>query len=252
MTSPPVRISALLVIASLSASAAGAGAQIVERIPRRPSVIEPIGAPSTFVGGSLTYADPRGVFNDYVNGAFGLTGSLVHAFDQDGIVAFRGELGFLVYGNSRRRQALGTGALGLINVDVTTSNDIVFGGLGLQLMAPTAGVRPYLAGSIGFSYFVTTSSVEGSQNVQPFAESDNYSDGGFTTLWGGGLYVPLRGGMRPIVLDLGAQFHKNADIQYLNKDSIYIPSASSAPVITPIRSAADFITFRLGLMFGVR
>ncbi len=231
---------------------ASAHAQIVERRPRSTEPVEQDAIPTTYVGGSLTYAEPQGVFGDYVNAAFGLTGYLVHAFDPDGIVALRADLGYLIYGHTTRRQPLGGGALGLINVDVTTSNNIMFGGLGLQVMAPTGRVRPYVSGSLGFSYFFTTSSVEGSQNTEPFAQSDNYTDGGFTTMWGGGLYVPLRTGARPIVLDLGAQMHKNNDIQYLNKDSIHIPDSQSTPVITPIRSAADFITFRLGLTFGVR
>lgn len=240
-----------LIAATLGTSAIAAG-QVIERRPR-PAPSDADASPATtFVGGALTYADPRGAFNNYVSGAFGITGNLVHAFDPDGVVAFRADLGYLIYGHTTRRQALGGGALGLINVDVSTSNNIVFGGFGLQLMAPTGRLRPYLSGDIGFSYFFTTSSVEGSQNVEPFAESDNFTDGGFTTIWGGGLYIPLRGGSRPIVLDLGAQMHKNNDIQYLTENSIYIADAQSQPVITPIRSAADFITFRLGVMFGVR
>ncbi len=238
---------------AIAAAAPVAGAQVVERRPRRAEPVEEQGPATTFVGGGLTYASPQGVFRDYVNGAFGLAGTVLHTFDEDGIVALRAELGYLIYGSVTRRQPLGGGALGLIDVDVTTSNNIVFGAVGLQFMAPTGGVRPYASGSIGFSYFFTSSSVAGSQSYdKQFAESQNFSDGGFTTLWGGGLYIPLSGGARPIALDLGAQVHKNSDIQYLNRNSIRIDNTQSTPVITPIRSAADFITFRLGLTFGVR
>lgn len=228
-----------------------AAAQVVERRPRSEAPDD--GPITTWAGGALAYAAPQGEFKENVRGAFGLTGHMVHAFDEEGIVAIRGELGYLNYGTTRNRQALGGGALGLIYVDVTTTNNIIFGGLGLQLMTPSGAVRPYVSGSLGFSYFFTTSSVEGSSNIEPFAETENFGDGGFTALYGGGLYFPLRrGGKNPISLDLGAQMHKNSDIQYLTKSSIVITNSSAPPVITPRRSAADFITFRLGVTVGIR
>jgi len=231
------------------AGAASAGAQVVTRRPAQGDE----GPASTFVGGALMYASPQRDFKNYVSGAIGISGHLIHAFDPSRIVALRVEGGYLIYGQTTHRQPLGGGALGLINVDVTTSNNIVFGGIGLQLMAPTGVVRPYVAGSVGFSYFFTQSTIEGSNNSAPFADTQNFDDGGFTTLWGGGLYIPLgwtHG--RPISLDLGAQVHTNNDIQYLTKNSITIPNASAPPVITPVRSAADFVTFRLGVSVGIR
>lgn len=234
----------------VAAPATPAGAQVVTR--RSPAAPD-VGPATTFVGGGLTYAAPQRDFKNYVNGAFGITGHLIHAFDESGIVALRVEGGYLIYGQTRNRQALGGGALGLINVDVTTSNNIVFGGLGLQLMAPTGTVRPYVTGSAGFSYFFTESTIEGQNNSQPFASTQNFDDGGFTTLWGGGLYIPIRSrGPNPISLDIGVQAHANNDVQYLTKTSITIASSSAPPVITPVRSAADFVTFRLGVSVGVR
>ncbi len=223
-------------------------AQVVVRRPR-PASEAPI---TTFAGGALAYADPRGDFARYVNGAFGVTGHLLHALDPEGIVAIRADLGYLNYGQVTRRQPLGGGALGLITVDVTTSNNIVFGGLGLQMMTPRGAVRPYVNGSAGFSYFFTASSVEGSGNAQPFAESQNFSDGGFTTIWGGGVYVPFHASGAPLALDLSVQAHRNSDIQYLNESSIYIKDTATPPVITPIRGPADFLTFRLGVTVGLR
>jgi hypothetical protein len=77
--------------------------------------------------------------------------------------------------------------------------------------------------------------------------------GGFTTFWGGGLYIPIRSrGPNPISLDISAQAHANNDVQYLTKNSITITSSSTPPVITPVRSAADFVTFRLGVSVGIR
>jgi hypothetical protein len=212
--------------------------------------------PTTFVGADLVYAQPHGEFASYVTQAWGLTGHLVHALDDRGILAFRAELGYLMYGQRTARQPLGGGALGLINVDVTTSNNIVIGGLGVQLMTPTGVVRPYATGTFGFSYFFTESSVEGINGgggaAGNFANSQNFGDGGFSTTFGGGLYVPLSVKSGPISLDIGAQFHQNSDIKYLTKNSITFTTTNAPPVIRPVRSAADYVSFRLGFSVAVR
>ncbi len=207
----------------------------------------------TFAGGDLMFAAPQGEFKNYVRGAVGISGHFLQALDSDGIIAFRAELGLMTYGARTVRQPLGGGALGLISVDVTTSNNIANGGIGLQLMTPRGTVRPYVNGSVGFSYFWTQSSVEGSSGgSSPFASSQNFSDGGFSTAYGGGLYIPLGGKKSPLTLDIGGQMHKNADIQYLTSKSITYTSSSAPPTITPVRSSADFITWRLGVTFAVR
>jgi hypothetical protein len=213
----------------------------------------PAGPPSTFGGFDLMYAAPQGQFKNYVNGAFGIGGHLLHQLDDDGIIAVRADLGFLIYGNRTARQPLGGGALGLINVDVTTSNNIVNGGLGLQLMAPGTTVRPYVNAGVGFSYFFTESSVEGSgTQYQPFASSQNFSDGGFSPSYGGGLYIPLSVAGSRVSLDIGAVMQRNEDVQYLTKNSITFTTTNAPPTITSVRSAADFVTFRLGVTFGIR
>jgi hypothetical protein len=234
---------------------ATAEAQIVTRRPReeRTQNEDWSTPPSTWVGGSLTFASPQGEFKNYVDGAVGLNGHLIHQFG-DGIVAFRADVGYLIYGSATRRQSLGQGAFGLVAMDVTTSNNILNGGLGLQLMAPTGSIRPYVNGNLGFSYFFTESSIAGSNyDNEPFASSNNYDDGGFSTNWGGGLYVPLKMGIKnPVILDIGFASHRNSDMRYLTKESIYIADANSTPVITPVRSAANFVTFKLGVSVGVR
>jgi hypothetical protein len=163
------------------------------------------------------------------------------------------ELGFLNYGSKTYRQPLGGGALGLIAVDVTTSNNIVNSGLGLQLTSPSGPIRPYAIGSIGVSYFFTESRVKGTSNTQQsFASTKNFDDGAFVAQYGGGVYIPLRRGAKPISLDLGAQYHNNGDMQYLTRNSITVTSSNTPPTITPVRSSANFVTFRLGVTFGVR
>lgn len=209
--------------------------------------------PSTFVGAAMEFAAPQGDFSRYVHGAYGLGGHLIQSLDDRGILALRVEMNVLAYGRRTARQSLGGGALSLIAVDVTTTNNIANGSVGLQLMAPTGVVRPYLTGGLGFSYFWTQSEVEGSDNNNsPYASTENYHDSGFATNWGGGLYIPLGiNNQRPISLDLGVQMHKNADIQYLTEKSITFNGAGAA-TITTVRSSANYISFRLGVSVAVR
>jgi hypothetical protein len=255
MTGSPLLRSAALVALLTSQVPSLASAQVVTRAPREGrDRQEWSGEPRTWAGGTLTYASPTGEFKSYVNGAFGANGHLVHQFG-GGILAFRADLSYLIYGSTTRRQQLGGGALSLIAVDVTTSNNIVNGGVGLQLMAPSGSLRPYLNGNVGFSYFFTESSVDGSNEngTSPFASTKNFDDAGFSPSVGGGIYIPLKMGIKnPILLDLGVQAQSNRDMRYLTKESIYIRDTQSQPVITPVRSAANFVSFRVGVSVGVR
>ncbi|MBM4193296.1 MAG: hypothetical protein FJ202_02810 [Gemmatimonadetes bacterium] len=205
-----------------------------------------------YAGGGLEFGAPSGEFKDYVQSAFGGGGHILYALDDEQIFAFRADVDLFVYGHATRRQALGGGALGLIGVDVTTSNNIVTGTFGLQAIAPTGALRPYLHGGVGFSYFFTQSSVEGSSNSEPFATTKNFGDGGFTTVLGGGLYIPVRRGYQPISIDLGVRTHRNSDVQYLTKEGIKVTSTSAPPTLSPVRSAANYLSFRVGVSVGVR
>jgi hypothetical protein len=172
----------------------------------------------------------------------------VHGFDRDGIVGLRVEGGYLIYGSrTRRYPAFG----GLISVDVNTSNNIAFFGIGPQLMLPARVVRPYVAAAGGFAYFFTESSVEGSSNNTPFAQTTNFSDGTWAATGAAGLYIPLGHTRTPIALDLGARYHWNGQASYLNESSIQ-DNGSGGVTITPIHSQANLVTWRLGVSFGVR
>ena len=197
---------------------------------------------------------PQGDFSRYVHGAFGVGGHLVQSLDERGILAFRAELNIMAYGRRTARQSLGGGALSLIDVDVTTTNSIAHGSVGLQLMAPIGTVRPYITGGLGFSYFWTQSEIEGSDhNDSPFASTENFHDSGFATNWGGGLYIPLRiANQRPLSLDLGVQVHKNADIEYLTEKSITFNGSNAPATFTTVRSSANYISFRLGVSIAIR
>jgi hypothetical protein len=73
----------------------------------------------------------------------------------------------------------------------------------------------------------------------------------FALTGGGGVLIPLFAMRRtPVLLDLGATFHRNGEATYLRKGSIRdLPDGSI--VISPLRSEANFVTYRIGISIGV-
>ena len=160
-------------------------------------------------------------------------------------LALRAELGFLNYGDETRRVPLGSGALMLINVDVTTTNSIFNGGVGLQLGTPGQSIKPYVGGLLGFSSFMTSSSVAGSNSRdEAFGESTNFSDDVLAKTALVGVYVPV--GWRTL-LDLGVRHTWNGDrVRYLTPGDI-TEDANGNVVLTPRETRADLLTITLGV-----
>jgi hypothetical protein len=201
------------------------------------------------VGGAFSYGRPVGDFHDYVKQGFGIDGFLRWNADPGGILSLRLEGGFLGYGHEKKRVPLSTTVGGRILVDLTTSNNIVWVGLGPQITIPMGGMRPYLNASAGFAYFFTESSVEGSNNDERFASTTNYDDGSFSWGGGGGLLIPFITRGREWAIDLGVRYHANGEVEYLRKGGIEdMPDGSIR--LHPIRSEANLVTYRVGVSFG--
>lgn len=203
-----------------------------------------VGRTSGLLGGALTPAQPVGEFADYVDFGFGVGG---HAawFPHGGPFGLRFDLGIIIYGHETRRFQL----VPLIDVDVTTSNDIFSLFAGPEVRLGRGPVQPYAAGQIGFSYFATESHVEGSDNAFPFASTTNFDDVTFAAAGTAGLLIRLRGGFRPIFLDLGARYIANGEAEYLREGSITI--VNDQVFFQPIRSATNLIVYHVGVSVGV-
>lgn len=237
---------ALLTVALLLAiSAAPARAQLFEF--DEPAVRGPSRA---FVGGSLLIGVPRGEFADFVGTGGGLGGHFIYQLDNAGALAIRFDGGFLVYGQERKRVCFSSTVGCRITVDVTTTNSIFFMGVGPQLIAPSGRLRPYATGSIGLGLFSTQSGVSGSSQHEDFASTTNYSDATFAWTGAGGIYIPLRSGNRPLLLDIGARYHGNGEVNYLNRGSI-VDHEDGSITINPIRSQANLLVIQLGVTVGL-
>jgi hypothetical protein len=211
---------------------------------------EPRGPSRAFAGVHLIVAQPLGEFDDYIDWGGGIGGEFLYALDSQGALGLRVNLGVMIYGHETKRVPLSP-TLGRIRVDVSTSNNIFVMGVGPQVMLPSGAVRPYLNGTVGLSYFFTSSSVEGSADLEPFASSTNFDDATFAWSAGGGLYIPLRRGRRhSLSLDIGAQYHANGEARYLREGSIQEDGTGDI-FFDPISSQTNLMTYRLGLTVGL-
>jgi hypothetical protein len=193
---------------------------------------------------NLQVGIPQGEFAENVNlaGGFGLGG--IYALN--GWLGIRGQFDLQIYGSERRRVPLGGGALGLINVDVTTTNAIVGGALGLQLGVPGESVRPYVGGMIGFSSFTTASQVSGTNSeAEPFASSTNAVDNTLARIVYGGLYIPFGAGGSSF--DIGVRHTWNGEsVRYLTPGDI-TEAINGDIILSPNNTRADLLTVTVGV-----
>ena len=234
---------AALALALVAAVAPVAGAQTDDDELARPIRSQ--------VGGQLMYAQPIGEFAEKINQGWGgaLHGALL--LGESGAFGLRFDAGFIGYGRERTRECLTTSCL--IEVDIHTSNNLAYVGVGPQLQVPSGPIRPYVAGQVGWTFLWTQSEVEGSDSDnRPFASTRNFSDNTFS--YGGiaGLLIPISQNVRaPIALDLGARYLRNGRVEYLREGDIII-NPGSQPTFDIQRSRADLVTYFVGITVGVR
>lgn len=213
------------------------------------SPADTVAAPRLFAGGSLWWADARGEFAQYVEGGWGVEGHARYALDPSGFVGLRATAGFVQYGRETRQVCFSSTVGCRILLDLTTSNAILAGGVGPELAWPGDRIRPYVYGTAGFAYFATTSSLEGSDDREDFARTNNFTDGTFA--WRAGTGLQIRVTDHPVWLDLGAERHWNGTVSYLREGDI-IDEPDGSITLRPRRSEADFVTFRVGVSVGIR
>jgi hypothetical protein len=201
------------------------------------------------LGGGAFVAQPVGEFKNYVNNGFGGGGHLLLRVDPQGFLALRADVGYLIYGHETKRVSLPSA--GRVELDVTTSNNILTYSIGPQLMVATGPIRPYVNAMAGGAYFFTESSVGGSDNSDTFASTRNFGDNVPSYGYGGGVFVPLAVRNTHIGLDVGARFIRNGHTRYLREGGITdIPGGGYT--VSPIESETNLVVYHIGISAQLR
>ena len=211
---------------------------------------EAFGPPPMYAGGQLVLAHPQGEFREYVDLGIGIAGFFRVPVDESGLLSLRVDLAGLTYGSETRRVCLVSPCL--VEVDLTTSNNILLGGIGPEIGLPLGPrARLYLNLGAGFSYFATTSRVDNIRGSETIASSTNFSDFGFAWHGGGGLQYAVSRGETPVSIDLGLDHRGNGMREYLTQGDIIVRNDGSIE-FDARRSDADFLLWRIGVSVGLR
>ena len=208
--------------------------------------------PKGWVGINIFGADPVGEFGQLVDDGFGgqLEGRL--ALDRSGVTSLRIDAGFLVYGHERQTLCFPPPIGCRIGADLNTTNHIGYVGVGPEIAVPGA-VSPYVFGTVGFSYFGTSSSLSGVDdwNDDGLFDTRHYSDFVTAGRVGGGLRVQVGStGAGPVMLDFGAEYHRNGVAEYLRKGDI-LDHPDGSITLFPNRTEANLYLVRVGVSFGI-
>jgi hypothetical protein len=194
---------------------------------------------------------PVGDFATQVDRAWGVGGSVRYHLPHATALGIRGDLAWLNYGNERKRVPLSP-TINRVLVDMNTANDIVVIAAGPEVMIPRGPVRPYAFAVGGYSYFYTQSSVgDDNDEGQAFASSTNFSDGGLSASWGGGLRIPIALRSAEAALDAGARMTRNGTRSYLRRGDI-VDQSDGSLLIMPRTTRADFWQYHIALSISPR
>ncbi len=171
---------------------------------------------------------------------------------------------------------------GLRNLRVGTEVAIFSAGIGPQVYLMTGAVRPYIFGTLGFSRLVGDMYVRGRLGGELLERSVNLDGVGAALSAGGGVSVRVRSGDHPVSLDVSASYQTNGTADHLDRrhtagrrgepDPARIPGDYGGRAATDhhhgsqaagdhhygdqivfphLVSGFDFVTWRIGVTFGV-
>lgn len=190
---------------------------------------------------NLLGASPVGEFGQTVGGGFGgQLGFRVRLGDRSPLL-LRVDAGGMIYGHERFGVCVATC---FVAADVTTTNTVGYLGVGPELAAP-GRVSPYVFGTVGFSYFSTQSSLDDNFSGRNVFNTRHYADLVAAGRVGGGMRFGL-GRSGRVLLDLGVEYHRNGEAEYLREGDI-VENFDGSLTLFPTQSEANYLTYRLGV-----
>ncbi len=201
--------------------------------------------------GALNVAIPVGEFARHIGFGGGMGTGVVVFLDPGRRVGVRAEAGFVVYGSETERHPF-SGTIPRVELDVRTTNQIISAGIGPQIYLGTGKLRPFIHGTVGFAYFVTTTAVKPVGSDDELASSTNQEDFQLSLGAGGGLAVMIREGENPLSLSLSASYQRNGLTKYLTggTDNL-IKKRGGGWVVRAIESEANLIAYSAALSVGL-
>ena len=195
-------------------------------------------------------AEPVGELGAYFDQGFGGQLSVGIPVDDYGLFRIVADLGFLIYGHERQSYCMSLPVGCRIGLDLTTTNNIAFGGIGPELALPLGVVEPYVRGMMGFSYWFTNSSLSGYDDDHDFGNTTHLWD--LVAAWRAAAGVRLRvsSGRNPVSIDFGVERHENGIADFLTEGDI-VDHADGSISIFPHRSEANLLTYHVGISIGI-
>jgi hypothetical protein len=204
--------------------------------------------PRGFVGLSFVAGNPVGDLGGFFDQSWGGRVEGSWAMSEDRRLRLRADLGAMIYG--QEKIAMCHPAFGCrIGVDLTTTNNIFYGGVGPEVVFATGAFEPYVFGTMGFSYFATISSLSGADEYRDYFKTTNYSDVVMAWRVGGGTRVRVHRGSHPVSLDFAVERHQNGIANFLTKGDI-VDNPDGTITLYPNRSEANLVAFKLGVSIG--
>lgn len=206
--------------------------------------------PAAYIGIGFVAADPVGEFGALVDDGFGLDLEGRFPLSRSGPLSLRVDGGFMVYGHERQGMCFPVPVGCRVGLDLNTYNTIAFLGVGPEIAGP-GSISPYLNGSVGLTWFFTNSSLSGADDYDTNFSTTNYSDWVTALRAGAGVRFKVGGSAwRPVMLDVGAQYHRNGTAEYLREgDIVDYPDGSID--LFPNRTETNLVTFKVGVSFPV-
>jgi len=208
----------------------------------------------------LLVAAPQGDFKENTDQiGVGLNMDLGYVFPRIPVV-IGGTFAYAMYSSETANVPFSLTVGNLVNVDVTTSNNLALGHLFLRLQPQDGVFRPYAEGLAGFSYFWTESTVESEWSDEDIASSTNLDDFVFSYGAGGGvMFRVYRGetdepgkGME-VFIDLKVRYLYGGEAKYYAFDDENMPlvtDANGAPALDEskaLQSSTDMLNFLIGV-----
>jgi hypothetical protein len=204
------------------------------------------------VGVSGLYGQPLGQFGDNVRRGFGFEGMGTVGLDSRGIFSLKAELGWIRLARKSEPFITDNG-FDFVELESETTSGVLILGAGPQLAVPFGPLRPYAGGTIGFARFATNTSINLPANESSTGQKETLyeetvsSDFILSLTASGGVRFELPFMGRGILADLGARWHRNGEAEYVSSEGV-VYNGSGRPTITPTRSEADFLVYRLGIV----